>query len=831
MLAGPLLSVERGAMLRKAAFLVGLFVLCACVLILQIVETRLLSVISFYHLAFFAISMAMFGMTAGALIVYFNQAFFAPERLLAHLSWIAAAFALSIVLSTVVLISTVLFNPPMRIILSATLWLKLIAALVPPYVFAGMGISLALTRSPWPVGLVYGFDLAGAAFGCLGALALMSTLDGVSAMLMVGALGGSAAFAFALGCGEAEWQALGLPNFARLLRRPGLLTVALLALALGNAAIYPHGLVLSFAKARVENPDLIEHTQWNSYSRIRAEKIVHEGPAMWGASPAMPPIEIDQRYMNIDGDAGTTMFRFGGDLGEVDFLKYDVTNLAYYIRNRGRSVVIGVGGGRDLLAAYMFGFRDVTGVELNPIFIDYLTRRFRDFSRLADLPGVRFEIDEARSWFANAGREQNFDLVQMSMIDTWAATGVGAYSLSENGLYTVEGWRRFLTSLAPEGVFTVSRWYTPDNVDETGRLLSLAKATLLDIGVLAPQNHLFLASSGRLSTLIVGRAPLSQQDLALLRETTARLGFSILVGPDLQAPSPALKAIVDAPDGAALANLSAKFQQDVTPPTDDRPFFFNQLRITDPRAVLLAMQAPSGVISGNFHATITLLIIVLLSLILVIVTIILPALPSVRRVSARLVGVGTVYFVLIGLGFMLVEIGLIQRLSLFLGHPVYGLAIGLFAVILSTGIGSIVSDRLPITKPHHAVQWCGVLAVYLTLLPFGLPLLVAAFEAYPILVRAVAAVLVIAPLGLLLGFGFPTGMRLVNAIDPRPTPWFWAINGAAGVLAASVAVAVNIAFSISVSIWLGAACYVLIGVAAVTLMSAFPRKAADSARP
>ncbi|MFL5049518.1 MAG: hypothetical protein ACJ8D4_05355 [Xanthobacteraceae bacterium] len=810
-------------MLRKAAFLVGLFLLCACVLILQIVETRLLSVISFYHLAFFAISMAMFGMTAGALIVYFNQAFFSPERLLAHLSWIAAAFAMTAILSTVVLISTVVLGPPMGIILLATLWLKLIAALVPPYVFAGMGISLALTRSPWPIGLVYGFDLAGAALGCLGALALMSTLDGVSVMLMVGALGASAAFAFALGCRETEWQALVLPRLARLLRRPGMLAVALLVLALGNAAIYPHGLVLSFAKARVETTDVIEHTQWNSYSRIRAEKIVHGSPAMWGGSSAMPPIKIDQRYMNIDGDAGTTMFRFGGDLAEVDFLKYDVTSLAYYIRNRGRAAVIGVGGGRDLLAARLFGFRDVTGIELNPIFIDYLTRRFRDFNRLADLPGVRFEIDEARSWFANAGRDQNFDLVQMSMIDTWAATAVGAYSLSENGLYTVEGWRQFLASLAPDGVFTVSRWYSPDDVDETGRLLSLAKATLLDMGVPEPQNHLLLASSGRLSTLIVGRAPLSRQDVALLRETTTRLGFSILVGPDLPAASPALKAIMNAPDAAALTALSATLHQDVSAPTDDRPFFFNQLRMTDPQAVLRAMQVRSGVISGNLDATIALLIIVLLSLILVVLTIILPALPSIQRVSARLIGLGTAYFVLIGLGFMLVEIGLIQRLSLFLGHPIHGLAVGLFAVILSTGIGSIVSDRLPITKTRHAVLWCGVLTTYLALLPFGLPLLVASFEAYRILVRAVAAVLVVAPLGLLLGFGFPTGMRLVNAIDPRPTPWFWAINGAAGVLAASIAVAVNIAFSINVSIWLGAACYGLIGVAAIALISLSPR--------
>ena len=169
-----------------------------CVLMLQIVETRILSVISFYHLAFFAISMAMFGMTAGSLVVYFNPTFFAPERLFANVVWITAAFAVVVVLSTMMLISTVVIDPATGFLLAVLLWGKVIAALVPPYVFAGMAISLALTRSPWPVGLVYGADLAGAAFGCLGALVLMSTLDGVSAMLMVGAIGAIASCAFAL---------------------------------------------------------------------------------------------------------------------------------------------------------------------------------------------------------------------------------------------------------------------------------------------------------------------------------------------------------------------------------------------------------------------------------------------------------------------------------------------------------------------------------------------------------------------------------------------------------------------------------------------------------
>src|SRR5215468_164067 len=196
---GRIIAVRRSgeAMLRKAAFLTGLFVFCACVLILQIVETRILSVISFYHLAFFAISLAMFGMTAGSLIVYFNPRFFAPERLFANMVWITAAFAVVVVLSTTMLISTVVIDPARGFLLAVLLWSKVIAALVPPYLFAGMAVSLALTRSPWPVGLVYGADLAGAAFGCLGALVLMSTLDGVSTMLMIAAIGAVASCTFA----------------------------------------------------------------------------------------------------------------------------------------------------------------------------------------------------------------------------------------------------------------------------------------------------------------------------------------------------------------------------------------------------------------------------------------------------------------------------------------------------------------------------------------------------------------------------------------------------------------------------------------------------------
>jgi hypothetical protein len=180
-------------------------------------------------------------------------------------------------------------------------------------------------------------------------------------------------------------------------------------------------------------------------------------------------------------------------------------------------------------------------------------------------------------------------------------------------------------------------------------------------------------------------------------------------------------------------------------------------------------------------------------------------------VNRRLALTGSAYFLLIGLGFMFVEIGIIQRISVFLGHPVYALSIGLFSIILSAGLGSMLSERLTLASPAHYMIWLGGLAVYLLLLPQWLPgVTQSSLAAAGLPLRALASVVVIFPAGLLMGFGFPTGMRLVTAIDPKPTPWLWGVNGAAGVLAAGLAVACSIGFSVDVTVEVGAFCYFLL---------------------
>lgn len=797
-------------------FLAGLFLICMCVLMLQIIETRLLSVISWYYLAFFAISIAMFGMTAGSLIVYSRAHLFPPQRLLEHLSWISAAFAIAVVVSALSVVSSVLLTKVSSGMLVLA-WLKLILSIVPPYFLAGMAISLALTRSPWPVGVVYGVDLVGAAAGCLIALALMTWLDGVSALFAVGAIGAIASASFRAAWRRGSDTGLAVLPISRwfIFRHPLLLTLVLALLTAFNAIIQPDGITPVLVKDQIE-AEPPEAQAWNSYSRVRIEKESTGVPIMWGPSATMPAMSVSQRTMNIDGSAGTAMYRFDGDFSTLGFLKYDVTNLAYAIRHTGRSAVIGVGGGRDLLSAHMFGIADVTGVELNSVFIGWLNNQFRDYNHLADLPGTHLYVDEARSWFA--GTTERFDLIEMSLVDTWAATGAGSFSLSENGLYTVQGWQHFLNALAPNGLLTVSRWYNPDDIAEVGRLLNLATTTLRARGVDHPEAQIFLAGTPKLATLIVSNTPLSEGDLTQLHKVTSELGFVELVSPDHEVAAPVLRRILQARSPDEARSLADEYHIDFSAPTDERPFFFNQILLTDLQSIKIGQAARQGVIGGNFAAAKSIGIVVLLSAYLVLVTTILPNLPSVRQSKAQLSILGTLYFALIGLGFMFIEIGIIQRMSLFLGHPVYGLAVGLFSIILSTGIGSLISERLKLDSPGKLVGWTVLLALFVGLLTVFFPAVVAAFEGRALVGRIVVTLCAVVPCGLLMGFGFPTGMRLVNAIDSRPTPWFWAINGAAGVLAASLSVGVSIAFSINVSLWIGAACYLLLSPVGVMLL-------------
>ena len=803
-------------------FLVGIFLTCMCGLMLQIIETRVMSVLAGYNLAFVAISVAMLGLTAGALLVFYRfETTYSPAGLSVVISRVMSYFAWSVLGSFGVLLNLAVipnFEPTLGFVAS---WTLTLLVLLPPYVLLGIAVSLALTRSSQNISLVYGVDLIGASSGCLSTLALLTAIDTYDAILVVGAIGAVAASTFSIAgrIGGVRTQAeepKGTPNF---LVRPGLALGVLVLVAGVNALLGTHGLRPTLLKARIERSYLLTEERWNSFSRIAMTTQPQSDAFMFSASEIAPHVQLDQRIMTIDAEANTAMYRFGGDPREVDFLRFDATALAYFIRHQGRSAVIGIGGGRDLLTASIFGFRDITGVDYNPIFVRLFADDYRDFSGAERIPGLRLAVDDARSWFARS--HEQFDLIQMSMIDSWAGTTAGAYTISANPLYTVNGWKRFISRLTPDGVFTVSRWYHPEHLDEAGRVLSLAMATLMEMGESKPAEHLYLAANGKLATLIVGRAPLSMRDLSTLDETVRRLHYKTLAAPNRESDDPVLNRILHAETVDELTRIGRETPLNLAPTWDANPFFFNQLGFPDssiPVSRLRAALSEPGVLHGNLNASLTLLTLMLISMVAVIIVIIGPAMSSTRRSSARITMWSGAYFLLIGVAFMFVEISLIQRLSLFLGHPMYSLAIVLFSIVLATGVGSLFSHRAVALSVSSLVGWPLALAVYLGLLPLWWGKLLDETETGWLIERASVCLLMVVPAGLLMGFMFPTGMRLCTRIDSRITPWAWAVNGAAGVLATSAVVLVSINTSLNASLRVGAVAYALLAVVGPQLL-------------
>ena len=801
--------------MNRVLFYLGVFFVAGATLMLQIIQTRLMSVIAWYHLAFFVISTAMFGLTLGAIWVYQKGDRFTARTLSHDLTLYCIAFAVTAALSLAVQLTVM---PLLHFsLMNAIVWLELTLCLAVPFFFSGATISLALTRSPYPVGIVYGVDLMGAALGCLGVLALLNLTDAPSAVLMVAGIAALAALCFR------HSQIGGRPKsksyFNNLAKNAQWVFAALLIFGYANTVIpMEYRLKPMISKDVLQPPTVLpDYEKWNSYSRIQVMRPVNRTPYLWGPSKAyagqLP--KIRQRIFQIDGGAGTVSYRTRGDLNKAEFLKYDVTSLAYYLPGLEKGAVIGVGGGRDIMAAKLFGLEKVTGVELNPIFIDLILKenRFANFSGVRDLPGVTFQVDEARSWFARS--KEQFDIIQMSLIDTFAATGAGAMTLSENGIYTVEAWQIFLDRLKDGGVFTVSRWYAPESVDETGRLVSLAVGSLLAKGIETPQDHIILASSGQVATIIVSVTPFRDEQLKVIEDICAELQYDLLIGPRTQPPSQTLAGIMNSNDMDALLAFTSGLPRDLTPPVDSRPFFFNQLRFLEVLSLFELSGSDTkgsvqGVIVGNLYAASSVLLLFVISLVLVVLAIILPLRSAISSVGRRFAWSGTGYFVLIGLGFMMVEIGMLQRFSVFLGHPVYSLSIVLFSLILFAGLGSLLSNRFPLRSNQSIIIWATATSLYLMSLVLWLPGVFLSFDSSTLLARAALCLAVILPAGLMMGYGFPTGMRLISRIDTKPTPWFWGLNGAAGVLAASVALVTSLSFSINFTLVLGAVCYLLL---------------------
>ncbi len=781
----------------------GLFLVAFSGLSLEITLVRLLSVTTWYHLAFFAISTAMLGMTAGATRVYLNPQVFRYENLPRALRASCIHLALSIPVTLLLLCLIPLSLNASVMSLFAILITTVVCAL--PFYFAGTIVSAVLTKHKLPMGKLYASDLMGASMGCLFVLGGLELFDAPSLILLCSSTSALAAVCFSWRERSVRFPRLGVWLFFFFL---------LAGLANSRTADAIRPLIVKGTNIEPASTYLLE--RWNSFSRVAVYGEQLSAPQYWGPSRLAPQAPIFQYGMNIDGEAATIMRRFSSR-EDIDHLRYDVTNIAYRLGRRGKSLVIGVGGGRDIQSAVLFGQEHVVGIEINPIFVELLQKDFRFFAGLADRPDVTLVTAEARGYLSQT--PEKYSIIQMSLIDTWAATGAGAFSLSENALYTVEAWDLFLNRLEDNGIFTVSRWHSPDHIGETGRVVSLAVAALLDQGVQEPSKHIALITAGNISTLLVSRQPFPREDVDKLSRASEELGFGVVLLPGRPPAERLLGNMASSRTPGDLSAAVAGAELNYSPPTDENPYFFNMLRLSN---ISIVVSGQGGVMAGNLVATLTLLVLLVTLLLVAIAAIVLPL--ALRNhfgiesiVHSRTLWSGAFYFTLIGAGFMLTEIALIQRLTVLLSHPVYALGILLFTLIASTGIGSLVSDRLPLTRAPWAYVYPILTAGYLIGLRFLLSALLATMIAEPTLLKIGASVAVIFPMGLLMGLFFPTGMRLAKSMAAEETPWYLALNGIFGVLCSALAVFISIYIGVSVNFYIAAICYSAVLIAQVGL--------------
>ena len=773
------------------------------VILWEVLLTRIYSVILYYHFAFMVVSVAMFGLTLGAVGIALRRRPVPAATLELCMGRLALWTGVLMVCAMAIQLAVPLRSGGHSVSAAYLALSYGLAAL--PFIPAGAFVCLALTRFQ-PVGTLYAADLAGAGAGCALIPLLVGWLDGPGAVLAAGAiacLGG--------------WMLL-FPSRRRWAR-------VCLCLAVGLTALGAANQQTQWLRVRWRHDGPVAtplYESWNAFSRITVVRSYSQEPFGWGIARERlhQTKPVPELRLEIDSGASTPITAFDGDLQRVDYLRYDVTGIAHRLRPHADTFIIGAGGGRDVLTALAFHQPSILAVEVNPNIVHAVNGVFGDFSgHLDHRPEVRFATDEARSYLASS--RQRFDIIQASLVDTAAATASGAYAFVENGLYTVEAWRLFLQRLQPRGVLSFSRWYYGSArwPVETYRLVVLGAEALRAAGVTDPLRHLLLirmkdirmSHEDGIATILLSPDPFSPEDLATARDACAAMGCEIALSAQT-AVDPILPILVRLPP----AGLHGIFPLDVSPPTDDRPYFFFHARLEH----LLDWRQPLIYGNSDFHLS-AIRILVSLTALVVLLGLALILLPpcwlrlhgawsaGAERHTAAL----PLYFAGIGVAFMCVEIGLIQRLSLFLGHPTYGFTVTLFGLLAFSGLGSLASDRLRARLGWSRAWWLLVLLVIvLTGMEAGGRWLLEHTVGAGTPQRIALALLLIGPPAFLMGCAFPLGMGLAQRHGDARLAWYWAINGALSTMASVLAMMCALSSGIFVTIWLGIGCYALTAV-------------------
>jgi len=747
----------------RVGFGVGL--VAGCVLALQVLLTRFFSASLFYHFSFLSISLALLGAGAGAIAVYVRPDWFDRRPLEEQLARWSIAFALLLLVIPLVL-ARIKFGSTDAVTGRFVVLLALTSALT-TILFAAGGtvIALAVRGYTRTIARLYAFDLVGAAIGAVAVVPLMWAIDVPTLLVALSPVAAGAALLFAAGG-------------SRQVARAGAVALGLGAAAVAIAAATT---VYEPKPANLADVDPV-FDKWTPLSRVVA----------YGAKPGQTfaPLFFDR------GGAPVAGYQRGERMPNWRDLALGPHSLAFVFGGQDRALLIGPGGGRDILNALSSGVRRVDAVELNAAIREAADEGLRDFSGSPyTLPRVHTRIGDGRTALVEG--DADYEVVHLGFADTLSAGSAQAFTLSENNLYTVEAFDEYFDHLRPDGVLAVSR---PRRLvgDEGLRVTVLALETLRERGVEHPERNVVVVMGRDIlnelyATTLARKRPWTQAELARLRVLAGVRGKGVAFAPG----GPYQYEWADLAKAPSARAFCEGYRLDVCAPTDDKPFFFQMRRLG-------SLGADDA---GYIYAAEPFLVLIVTFAILAVLSLALVAAPlflTAREDRPPVLALG--FFAAIGLGFLTLEISLIQRFVLFLGFPTYALSVVLFSLLLWTGAGSLVAGR--VREPRTALSMAlGVACVLIGASAFLLHPLLAALIDLPFAARVSVTVALLAPVGVALGMAMPLGLTRLVELYPRGVAWAWGVNGIASVVASAGAITVAIVAGFPAATLVSLACY------------------------
>ena len=766
---------DGGPGLPYGALFAGIFVVAFGTLLFEIALIRVFSFTIWHHFGYLVISTALLGFGASGSFLAVRPDFGATS--------LGSALASCVLLSGLTMVGVLGFVSlvplhPMSILadfrqLALLLAYQLVTAI--PFFFSGLAVSLALRAAATRVDRLYFWDLLGGGLGCLCAVGLMNLLTPPGAVVVAAAVLTAAAVPFAQRAVH---------------RRVG---VALAVLLLAGAWFAER---LPFTPARTKEYSVqVEKLgaepvtrEWTALFRTDLVKAGPRPSRRWvpGLSNVAPPdLAWPAYFLSHDGTAGAGLFDLRGGY-ELDFVAHHVLQFPYLIANPDpRVLVIGVGGGKDIIVAAQMGASHVTGVELDPVALRFILDDLNSVGAgFFHQPHIELLASEGRHFIHSSPRK--YDVIQLTGVDTLSAINNGAYVLAENYLYTVQAVHDYLDHLTPGGILSFAMGSVdPDEPRSAGRLVSVARRALRERGIERPDRHVAVIHSGALAAeVMIKTTPYDAREVRALAARARRLRMQPLLLPGREG-HPVFEGLISktgAEREEFLSNL--RFRVDAT--SDDNPFFLSFFRWGD-------LFAPGRLTPSHVTALGQIVLGVLLISLTVLggILILVPLVVFRRRGIAGSVGqrLGVMgFFMALGLGFMLFEISLIQRFVLFLGYPTYSLSVTLCSLLVFLGWGSYLSRRF-VGRERVALPGAVVaIAVLAFFYVEGLPVVQGWFFESPLALRVVLTALMLAPLGLAMGLFFPLGIRTASSIHEDLVPWAWGINGCASVTAGVLAV-------------------------------------------